>query len=292
TTVERDAGGNPTAIVGAFGQRTQLTVNAEGYLGGVTSPAGAVAQMTYTADGLLTSLTNPRGQASHYAYDGDGHLSSATDPTGATKTLVRSGTKRDYTVMLTTALGRTITYRGAELDSGDARLPAPDPAGARSLSLAGSDGTQSATLPDGTTVTTVLAPDPRWGMLAPIAASQVMTTPAGLVRTATVQRTVALGVANDPLSLRTQTDTFAINGRASIATFDAPSRTLTIPSAAGRRSTMVLDDRARPVRRQFGDLEAIALTYDGRGRLATTARGSRITSFAYGGDGFLSRLTD
>ena len=292
TVIEHDGGGNPTAIVGPFGQRTVLAVNADGYLDRVTSPGGAVVQASYTRTGLLTSFTNPRAQTTSYVFDADGFLTSATDPTGATKTLARSGTNNDYTVTLTTALGRTTTYRVEQFDNGDVRQTTTDPAVVQSVAFIGSDGTQTVALADGTTVKAVLAPDPRWGMLAPITASHTVTTPGGLVRTATLQRTVTLGAANDPLSLRTQTDTLSTNGRASITTFDTSSRTITTTSPAGRRSTMVLDDRARPVQRRFGDVEATTLTYDSRGRLATTVQGGRITTFTYGGDGFLTSLTD
>src|SRR5262249_19490827 len=143
TTIEHDGSGRPTAIVGPFGQRTLLALNADGYLDRVASPAGAVASMTYTAEGLLTSFTNPRGQPSRYTFDGDGRLSSASDPTGATKTLARSGAPDDSTVTMTTALGRITAYRVEELDNGDVRLTSTDPAGAQRTALIGSDGVQT-----------------------------------------------------------------------------------------------------------------------------------------------------
>ncbi|HRF45541.1 MAG TPA: PKD domain-containing protein, partial [Candidatus Competibacteraceae bacterium] len=49
TAIERDGGGNPTAIVAPFGQRTTLTVNGNGYLASVANPAGETHQLTYTA---------------------------------------------------------------------------------------------------------------------------------------------------------------------------------------------------------------------------------------------------
>src|SRR5262249_21220009 len=55
TTIEHDAAGNPTAIVGPFGQRTTLTVDANGYLSAISNPAGEVFHMTSDAGGLLTS---------------------------------------------------------------------------------------------------------------------------------------------------------------------------------------------------------------------------------------------
>src|SRR5262249_5325620 len=181
TPIRHDRSGRPTAIVGRYGQRTLLEVNAGEYLSRVTTPANAVTQMTYTDSGLLTSFTNPRGQTSRYAYDSDGRLSSATDPTGATKTLVRSGSARDYTLTTTTALGRTTAYRVEQLDNGDLRVTTTDPAGAQTHSITGKDGVETATLADGTTMRSILAPDPRWGMQAPFVSSLTVTTPGGRV---------------------------------------------------------------------------------------------------------------
>ena len=118
TSIERDAAGLPIAIVGPFGQRTTMAVNPDGFLRQVTSPAGETLQLAYTTDGLLTSLTNPRGHTSSYAFDTKGRLTSATDPTGATRTLARTGTNRDYSVALTSPLGRTATYRVERLGTG------------------------------------------------------------------------------------------------------------------------------------------------------------------------------
>jgi len=52
TTIER-TGALATAIVAPGGQRTSLSVNADGWLAGVTDPAGNAHAMTYSADGLL-----------------------------------------------------------------------------------------------------------------------------------------------------------------------------------------------------------------------------------------------
>src|SRR5581483_1940378 len=61
TRIERDAQGNPTDIVAPFGQRTALTVDANGFLAAVTNPANDAVQLTSTPDGLLTQLTDARG---------------------------------------------------------------------------------------------------------------------------------------------------------------------------------------------------------------------------------------
>ena len=296
TTIERDGTGTATAIVGPFGQRTTLATNADGFLNRVTNPAGEAVQLSYTSDGLLTSLTNPRGQVSHYTYDALGRLTSDADPTGAAKRLSRTGTNRDYTVSLTTALGRTTTYRVERLSNDDLRLTNVDSAGAQIQTSIGRDGAQTATYPDGTVMSLVLGPDPRWGMQAPLAASETVTSPGGTTQTTTTQRTVTLANPGDILNLRALTETGTINGRASTTAFDAPSRTFTLPSPTGRQTTSVVDDRGRLIREQLGDLQPSTYVYDARGRLATSTESqgaaSRVTQLSYGSDGFLASATD
>ncbi len=296
TAVERDAGGNPVAIIGPFGQHTMLELNPDGYLERIASPIGEAVQVDYTPDGLLTGFMNPRGYTSVYGYDALGRLTSTTDATGATRTLMRNGTNKDYTVTLTAALGRATAYRVESLSTGDKRQTVTDPAGIQTRIDARLDGTQTAIYPDGTTVNAVLGPDPRWRMRAPVAASVVVTTPGGKVHTMTKQRAITLVNASDILSLRTINENVTINGRVFTTTYDNANRTFTLTSPAGRRTTSAVDDLGRLVQSQFWGFEPRSFTYDPQGRLSSTTLGtdgnSRTTSFSYGVNGFLDSMTD
>ena len=109
--------------------------------------------------------------------------------------------------------------------------------------------------------------------------------------TMTTSRTVTLTSTSDIVSLRTLTDTAAVNGRVATTTFDAPSRTLTAISAAGRRSSLVVDD-ATGVPTQLGDLAPISYTYNSRGRMISATQAGLMTSLSYGSDGFLDSVSD
>ncbi len=78
TTVEYNgSGGNLSAIVAPFGQRSTLAVDGDGYLSRVTNPAGEVTQLTYTSgnsEGLPATFTDPRGNLHSYTYDPLGRL--------------------------------------------------------------------------------------------------------------------------------------------------------------------------------------------------------------------------
>ncbi len=297
TTIQRDAAGTPAAIVGPFGQRTTMLLDPNGYLGRVTSPGGEAVQLTYGAEGLLTDLMNPRGNSSHYSYDTSGRLTSATDPTTASKTISRSGTEDDYTVTMTSPLGRTTNYRVESLSNGDSRFTTTDAAGLQTQAVNGKDGTRTVTYPDGTVARATLGADPRWGLLAPVVATRTVTTPGGRVKTTTTQRTATLANASDPLSVRVLSETVTVNGKAFTRTYDATTRTITGTSPSGRRtSAIVVDTRGRLAQAQMGTLDPSSYTYDAQGRLVTvsqgTGGGSRAITLAYGSDGFLAGFTD
>jgi RHS repeat-associated protein len=297
STVERDPSGSPLAVVSAFGQRTTVSTNAGGFLAQVTGPANETVQLTYTVDGLLTRFSRPLGQSSQYTFDEMGRLISATDPIGATKTLARVGSNADYTVSLTTALARTSSYRVERLPDGAVRLTVRDEAGAQNVTVLAVDGSQTVTMADGSAVSRVLGPDPRWGMRAPLVAHQTLTTPAGKTLTSAVQRSITLVDPANPLVLASLTDAITTSGgQVFISAYDAAAHSISSSLPTGRRSSVLLDGRGRPVQAQLGDLEPTTFTYDDHGRVTSATRGqgtsARLDSFAYAPDGSLASATD
>ena len=83
------------------------------------------------------------------------------------------------------AEGRVQTFRVEELSIGGQRQVVVDPSGAQREILTGSDGSRTTLQPNGVRTTTVSGPDPRFGMLAPIASRATNRTPAGLTLTVT-----------------------------------------------------------------------------------------------------------
>ncbi|OQW88252.1 MAG: hypothetical protein BWK78_08460, partial [Thiotrichaceae bacterium IS1] len=106
TTIERDE----QSIVAPDGQRTRLTVNANGYLETVTNPAGETYHLGYTNDGLLTQFTTPRGHTTTMQYDPLGRLVKEENPVGGGWTLSRTQTGTDFESSLTSAEHRTSRY--------------------------------------------------------------------------------------------------------------------------------------------------------------------------------------
>ncbi|HLK12957.1 MAG TPA: RHS repeat-associated core domain-containing protein [Candidatus Binatia bacterium] len=297
TTIEHDGAGNPSAIVGPFGDRTTLGADPNGFLASVTNPAGEVVRLGYTASGLLTSLTDRRNATATFAYDADGRLLSDEDPTHAAQTLARQTGDRQVEVQHATALDRTTTYLTEETAANVERRTVTEPDGTVSHSDRPVDGAETVVAAaDGSTITQVAAPDPRFGMVAPIAASRTLHLPSGLAAVLTATRTVTLADPRDPTTLTSLTDEITAAGAKTTIHWDAATRTFTFTSPAGRTREVTADAAGRPVRIAAPGFEPTAITYDGRGRLTQIVAGSgataRTTAFAYGSDGRLAQATD
>ena len=281
TTIEHDAAGNPTAIVGPYGQRTALQVDANGYLSSITDPAGGAIQLASSPDGLLQTFTDPRGGLYQYTYASDGRLVRDDDPAGGSKTLTRAETASGFRVTVTTALGRQTTYTVERLPAGGARRTTTDPSGATTVAVYGNDGTSQLTSPDGTLATLTTSPDPRWGMLAPIETSLVVTTPGGLVATRLITRTVILTDVNGPFSLAAMTETLSSGGGTAVSRYTAATRTITNTSPAGRRSVATLDAHGRVTRIERGGEDPVLYAYDSHGRFLARLQGSSGITYTY-----------
>jgi len=116
TVIQRDANGVAQAIVGPYGQTTQLTnYDANGYVGAVTDPLGNSSQVVYSTSadsvGLVTTFTNNRGFASTVTYNSDGTVIKDQDSLGGFKSLTlvdKTPTTSD--IQLQTALGVSTFY--------------------------------------------------------------------------------------------------------------------------------------------------------------------------------------
>ncbi len=301
TTIERDVNGNPTTIIGPYGQRTSLQVDANGYLARVTNPANASVQLVSTSDGLLTGLTDPRSNLHSFTYNEEGRLTRDDDPAGGSKTLSRITTGRAYSVTVTTALNRQTTYGVERLPTGHIRRTVIDPSGNRTETIIGMSSsqaityTQAITYSDGTVDTLFEGPDPRWGMLAPVVTNFTRRTPSGLSINFSTQYTATFMGPGD-WRLRDMTNTITINGRPYTTTYNGTMRIINMNSAAGRNFSEVLDAQGRVIQEQAAGLLPTGYTYDGRGRLVTVAQGigaeARSLSVSYDSNGYVKAITD
>lgn len=296
TTIERNDSGDPTGIVGPYGQRSHLTLDGSGYLASITDPAAATKTFGYTDDGLLTARTDAGGQTYLYDYDTLGRLLGAHDPAGGGKTLARTETNSGYAVTLTTALTRTTVFSLTH-QSGSARQETVVfPNGVQRQTQTSSGANRSSVLSSGVTANLLEGPDPRWGMNAPLPINQTLTTPAGRLHVMEFSRSVSLSNPADPFSLITLNDTSTVNNRLSSRTYTGATRTFNEQTPQGRPRLETINTLGQVVWEQSGGLSPANHSYDSHGRLLTTTVGSgpaaRQSTFGYDAAGRTSLFTN
>ena len=296
TTVLRDVPGNPTAIVGPYGQQAGLASSVDGFLTSITNPGSRITQLTSTSDGLLTSLTDPRGNTYHFTYDSLGRLTRDDDTASGFKTLARANAGQAYSVTLSTALNRITTYQLASRPGGAQDRTNVLPDGTLYQMLRGADSTLSYRFPDGRTSAITLGADPRWGMLSPLNSSATVTSPNGLRISIATTRTATLTDTSNLFSLGMLVQNAVVSGRAYTRTFTTANRTITDTTPENRTTIKVIDAQGRRILEQVGGLLAVSNAYDSHGRLSTVTQGSgaetRVVTYTYNSDGFLAAFTD
>lgn len=295
TTIERDGQGRPTAVVAPYAQRTVLTTDPNGYLATVTNAANESFVLNYADGGLLTGFKNPRGFASTFSYDSEGLLLKDTNAEGGSVSLARNTLSDGHEVSVTTTLGNTTRHETRETANGDLQRTHTQPDGTQVTTTRTSSGITQATSSDGTRITAIEGPDPRFSMLAPLTKTVSIST-GGLVANAATVRTATLSDPNNPLSLTKLTDSVVINGRTSSTIYDAATKIMTSTSPAGRKSTATIDALGRVLEAQLGNLLPVDMTYDDQGRPKTLSQGSgadlRSVSLTYDTQGYLDTVTD
>lgn len=288
--IERAADGTPRTIVSPDGVRTNLTVDANGYLSSVSNEAAEATSLTYRVGGLLATLSTPGGEEYTFTYDRLGRLVKDQDPAGGFSELARVDTPKGYEATVTTATGRTTTHATEVLGTGAEVNETTDPAGLVTRSILFPDGSTRTTAPDGTVATAEVAPDPRWGMRSPTTARSMVLTPSGLRMVQENDRTVEYVDPENPFAVAAQVEQTSINGRAYVTRYDVVDRTVTSTTPEGRRTTEVLDERSRVVEARVPGLAPTHYDYDQRGRLTAMRQGDRITSYTYDGTGRLNEV--
>ncbi len=175
--VERNAAGQPTAIVAPFGQRTQMSINPEGYLQSLTDPLGQAYQLSYLPGGLLHTLRDPRGFTHTYTYDVLGRLEQDQNPAGGGLTLGRTDAAAQYSVVVTSKLGLQSSYLTAFRSDGGQNRTFTQPDATQNQVSLNPDESSLTSYATGMQVTQKLAGDPRFGLQAPYVKEQRITHP-------------------------------------------------------------------------------------------------------------------
>ncbi len=117
-------------------------------------------------------------------------------------------------------MGLTSTYEVQTNLDGTTTMTNVDPAGRQTVTTEDAYGGGTASYPDGTVVNTIMGPDPRFGMLAPVTSFMNVTTPGGLQYSLSEFRTANLSDPANPFSFTGLTDSVNVNGNTFTSSYD------------------------------------------------------------------------
>ena len=205
--------------------------------------AGTYTGFGYDGQGRVTSTRTGAGAATHFSRTISGHTLTVTTslPTG--------GELLDSTAVT----GSTTTWTRTGADGASA-------------SLAATGASRTLTTADGTRSTLTLAPDPRWGLDAPVPAT--LTSGASTVA-ASGSAGPAAGQAGSAISR-----SLTVAGSTWTFRYRPDTRTATRTDPAGQTTTTRFDAQGRVVASAIGSNISINYTYGPDGRVASTTLGS------------------
>lgn len=302
-TIERDSQGLPVAIVSSNGARTNLKLSTnpgeEGFLESVTYEDMTGWHMAYyrpntdagcwangdNCEGLLRELTGPRGFTHHYQYDDEGRLSKERGLEGFEQSLTSSSVRGELQSSLTDAQGLSITLK-TSFDNGLITSTKTASSGLETVTkVRPANGSIEVTYPDGVVMTSIMAPNERFGAGFPFVQSTTTRRPSGKSMSSLYKNTTTLADANDPLSVirdieETTVTSGAFNATSSM-TFDRAQRTLTTRSPMGVEFVLEADAQGRVVERRLAGRAPVQMSYDVDGALVLVQEGDRSVSFDY-----------
>jgi RHS repeat-associated protein len=293
TTIERDADGNPVAIVAPGGVRTELAVGADGYLASITNPNRERFDFVYRSGGLLESFRRPRGNAWTFSWDADGRLVRDTDPVGGYTELGVSDDGDETTVTVSKPFGRKLTVTTTTRADGSVETITTGPGGEETFEVVRPGGLTESRHPDGTRTSSLQSADDRFGQAASRVSHVELSTPSGRRVVVDVDTITVLEDSSDPFSLRESYEELYVNGQFRGGWYEWPiDAERGFYSAEGRDAIVTVDAEGRPVESWVPGIEAVRYGWNTDGLLSTIAQGSRLTTFAWTSDFNLASVTD
>lgn len=292
--IERNENEALITLTAPFGQNTWLVLNRNGYALGVINPLTEKYVFEYDPQGLMQQMMDPCLFESEYNYDALGLLQGETDASGGSITLERLATAQIQCVTQTSAEGVVDIHEILNLPSGGKKIINRQGCCGPFVEVVNqTDGSTQTQFANGIISRESLAPDPRFGLQAPLLKNLEVTTPGGLSYVRQFIRNVSLSDEKNPFSMTSMTDAFTIQGKTYQNTYNASTRTWTHRSPLGRITRTTVDEVERPVRLEVQGLDPLQMEYDEHGRMIQVSLGERILKYGYDpASGFLESVTD
>jgi len=291
TTIQRDAGGVPTSITSPDGLTTTLTIDSNNLLTRVTYADGGSYGFEYTPEGLMTAKIAPEGNRFEHVFDSLGRLTDVIDAEGGQWKYSRSTTASgDILTTVQTAEGNLTSYLDHTDSTGASSSTITDPDGVSTFFTLTADGlTGHKSLSCGMNLDFKYDVDSQYKFQ--LVKEMTESTPSGLKKTALREKTYQDTNADKIPDLLTET--FTVNGKASISVTDTLLSKKTVTSPAGRGQATFYDPVTLLTKRlTIPGLYETTFGYDTQGRMTSTLTNARQTTFGYDAQGNPFSTTD
>ncbi len=290
-TIQRDAGGVPTAIISPEGLTTDLMIDANNHLTGIAHADGSAFGFDYSADGLLMAKIEPSGNRFEHRYDANGRLNLDTDEAGgAWQHTVMNHANGEIQTGVLTAEGNLTTYLDHTDLNGFFTSTITGPSGALTQFSQSADGLSVVkSLPCDMELSFEYDVDPEYTFK--YVRQMRETTPAALER---VTQTNILYTDTDADQIPDQiAKSVSTNGKTATIVQNALQAQKTVTSPEGRTVSTDYDpDTFLTTGVSVPGLHAVTYGYDTQGRPISVTAGTRETAFTYDTNGFFETVTD
>jgi len=290
TGISRDENGMPLSITSPDGIVTTLSIDENNHLNRITYPDGTYYDFEYAPQGLMTKKIEPEGNQYEHKFDINGRLILVTDQQGGHWTYGKNRyANGDTLIQITTAEGNATSYLDVAESTGAITSTITGPADAETLYSRSDDGLHiSKSLSCGMTYSFQKDLDPEYRY--EFVREMRETTPSGLEKTTSRNKRYTPDYSTGGVG--SITETINVNGKITTIEDDLESEK-TITSPQGRPTTLQYDPATLLTKNiSIPGQHDTTHNYDTRGRLISTATGTRETSFGYNTHGFLDSTTD
>ncbi|CAB1081078.1 odd Oz/ten-m homolog 4 [Olavius algarvensis Delta 1 endosymbiont] len=290
-SIERDAGGVPSAIISPDGIRTELTIDADNHLTRVTYPDDSYYRFEYTPNGLMTTEIEPAGNRFEYDFSHTGRLTDAYEEHGGHWNYQRTtSVNGDILTQQTTGEGNVTSFVDRTDATGACTTTITGPAGSQTLYSRSADGLYEKMSSDsGLNLEFEYDADSEYKYK--FIKQMTAGTPSGLSREVLRDKTYQDTNADDVPDI--VTTTIALNGKSTTLEHHIPAAEKVATSPEGRTVTSFYDpDTLLTESVIIPGLYDTEFEYDAGGRLTRVSSHTRQTDFAYYPEGWLASVTD
>ncbi|MEN8147658.1 MAG: LamG-like jellyroll fold domain-containing protein, partial [Campylobacterota bacterium] len=287
TTITRDSDGNPTVITAPNGQKTYLTVDANGDLSDVSYEDGSSYNFTYFTGSLMDKMTDPNSNETTHVFDENGRIIQETDAEGGTWSFDKLKETGFITYSTTQPEGEVRSSIDSQLADGSTFSEMTLISGDTLTTTRSQDGKQVASTRDGVESVKTFIVDPKNQQL--VLASSSVVQPSGL----TQDVTYTTSYEGNETHTDTKAQTISVNAKSMTILSDYVGGVQTITTPMGKKITREYDVNTRLTNSiSSGGLTPTAFTYDVQGRVVSSTTGTRETSYTYDSRGNIATVTD